>query len=167
MPTTWWECEPRRLARDQREMSAAFPMLTWLPEGAGGWAGRLPLWPFARPEPAGLDVLTSGNGLLVQLRYGHAYPAAVPSVIPLDPEPDLDTRTQQRWHVLGDGSLCLIRDPAQWTGRESVVELLLKAAGWRVEYALLTAGVLPEMSLNGIVTDTRHDHLIAQAVDHG
>lgn len=167
MPTTWWECEPRRRGRDLREVGERFPELAWVSEGAGGWFGRLPVWPFDRPEPPGLDELTSGNGLVVRLEYGHAYPAAVPAIFPVEPEPGFEARTEQRWHVLGDGSLCLIRDPSQWSGRESVVELLLKAAGWRIEHALMTTGVLMSMSLNGIVTDSGYDHLIVGAVGSG
>ncbi|KOX24432.1 hypothetical protein ADK67_19060 [Saccharothrix sp. NRRL B-16348] len=64
------------------------------------------------------------------------------------------------WHLQGDGSLCLLRSEALWTGRESIVDLLLKAAGWRVEYALMTARAIKSMSENGIVDDPVHDHLV-------
>ncbi|QXV62954.1 hypothetical protein CVV72_12810 [Amycolatopsis sp. TNS106] len=136
--------------------------MEWEESGAGGWFGRLPLWPFERSAPPGLAELTGGMGLLVHLRYGHAYPAAAPRLEPLDPKPPLDARTDQRWHVLGDGNLCLMQSPSQWTGRESPVGLLLKAAGWRVEYELMSCGAIDAMTINGIVDDAVLDDTIAE-----
>jgi hypothetical protein len=49
---TWWECEPKRLDRDRREIGERFPALEWIAEGSGGWRGTLPRWPFERSEPA-------------------------------------------------------------------------------------------------------------------
>jgi hypothetical protein len=161
-PLTWWQCEPRRLARDQAEISSRFPDLNWQPKGAGGWLGRLPRWPFARPEPPGLVETIGTQGLEIALVYGHAYPMVPPAIHPLDPEPDLIVRTDQRWHVMGDGSLCLFQDDAIWTGRGSVVELLLKAAGWRVEFELMRRGLIGAMTVNGIVEDPQLDHLLAE-----
>jgi hypothetical protein len=66
---------------------------------------------------------------------------------------------------MGDGSLCLLQDDAAWTGRDSVVDLLLKAAGWRVEYALMRAGVIEAMTLRGIVDDDQLDHLVTPAAE--
>lgn len=162
---TWWQCEPRRLARDQREISETFPDLRWDPTGAGKWSGRLPVWPFTRPRPQGLDELVNGAGLLVQVLYGHAYPVVPPVIIPLDPEPDLVARTQHQWHTNGNGSLCLMQSDAAWTARDSIVSLLLKAAGWRIEYELMKRGLLETMSVNGIVSDNVTDALITAAAD--
>ncbi|MFI9387746.1 hypothetical protein [Kutzneria sp. NPDC052558] len=148
-------------------MGERFPELTWVPEGAGRWQGRLPVWPFDRPAPPGVDILTDNLGLGLELRYNHAYPAAVPAVFPVDPEPDIHSRTQHRWHLLGDGSLCLLAQPAQWTCRDSVVELLLKAAGWRIEYALMTSDAIESMTENGIVADPQHDELITEVARRG
>jgi hypothetical protein len=47
------------------------------------------------------------------------------------------------------------------------VDLLLKAAGWRVEYSLMEAGVIEAMTLRGIVDDDQLDHLVAVAVETG
>lgn len=163
--STWWESEPRRYERDRQEVAEHFPELRWFEEGAGGWRGRLPVWPFTRPCPPGLDVLTSGRGLEVDLRYLESYPMVPPLIYPVDPEPEMVLRTQHRWHLSGDGSLCQLISAGQWTGRESVVDLLLKAAAWRIEYALLRAGVMETMSENGIVDDPVHDDLIAKAVE--
>jgi len=162
---TWWECEPKRLVRDLNEVGEAFPELTWVPEGAGRWEGRLPRWPFDRPEPTRLSELIGNDGMPVTVRYGHAYPMVPPSIFPLDPVPELDEYNWTRFHVLGDGSLCLLQDSSIWTGRESVVDLLLKAVGWRVEYALLKSGVIGHMTVNGIVSDSSSDHLVTQAVE--
>ncbi len=161
---TWWQCEPRRLARDQAEIGERFPGLQWFDPGAGGWIGRLPRWPFDRPEPAELPMLVGDEGLEVALLYGHAYPMVAPALYPQDPEPGIAQRTDHKWHVNGNGSLCLLQDDATWNGRGSVLDLLLKAAGWRVEYALMTAGVIEAMTLHGIVDDAQSDHLIAVAV---
>jgi hypothetical protein len=162
---TWWQCEPRRLARDQREIGEAFPDLRWDPARAGIWNGRLPAWPFTRPEPQGLHELINGTGLLVQVRYGHAYPVVPPAIVPLDPVPDLIARTQHQWHTNGNGSLCLLQSDAAWTGRDSIVGLLLKAAGWRIEYELMRLGLLETMSMHGIVSDPTVDALIPAAAD--
>ncbi|MFG3689583.1 hypothetical protein [Micromonospora sp. NPDC047740] len=161
---TWWQCEPRRLARDEAEIGEWFPGLQWVDEGAGGWVGRLPRWPFDRPEPAGLPALVGEEGLEALLVYGHAYPMVAPLIYPGDPRPGIAQRTDHKWHVNGNGSLCLLQDDATWNGRGSVLDLLLKAAGWRVEYALMKAGVIEAMTLHGIVDDAQSDHLIAVAV---
>ncbi|MGH3874693.1 MAG: hypothetical protein ACRDSR_24860 [Pseudonocardiaceae bacterium] len=161
-PVTWWQCEPRRLARDQTEIRDRFPGLEWRPDGAGGWFGRLPRWPFARPEPPSLVEMIGEKGLEIAAVYGHAYPMVPPAIFPLDPQPGIDARTDQRWHVMGDGSLCLFQDDATWTGRDSVVELLLKAVGWRVEFELMRRGAIETMTINGIVEDSRIDHLLAE-----
>lgn len=164
-PVTWWQCEPRRLARDRAEVGDRFPDLLWHGQGAGVWVGRLPRWPFVRPEPLSLVDLIGPSGLQVEVQHGHAYPMVAPSIFPVDPEPDYFQRTDQKWHVMGDGSLCLLQEHAAWTGRDSIVELLLKAAGWRVEYALMQAGVIEAMTLHGIVEDDQFDHLVAMAAD--
>jgi hypothetical protein len=163
-PVTWWRCEPRRLARDQQEVAAFCPDLEWSATGAGSWHGRLPIWPFARPKPHGVEDLVDGKGLLVQVVYGHAYPMVPAAIFPLDPEPEVVERTQHQWHVNGDGSLCLMQTDAAWTGRDSVTGLLLKAAGWRIEYVLMKHGLISVMSTNGIVEDPVVDPLIVSSV---
>jgi hypothetical protein len=97
--------------------------------------------------------------------YSAAHPMVPPQVHPVDPEPALDERTQHRWHVAPGGALCLLQTYGAWTPESSIVELLLKAAGWRVEYALMKSGVVDAMTVNGIVSDPSRDHLVAQAAD--
>src|SRR5690242_18992110 len=111
-PTTWWQCEPRRFARDRDEVGKHFPTLRWSDAGAGRWTGRLPRWPFDRAEPRGVAALVGDEGLLVDVRYGHAYPMTPPAIYPLEPEPCFIERTEHRWHVMGDGSLCLMQADA-------------------------------------------------------
>lgn len=163
-PVPWWQAEPRRLARDQREVADVFPSLAFFPDGQAGWAGRLPVWPFARPAPQRLAELVP-EGVEVVLAYGAAYPIVSPWIFPRDPEPLPLELTQGRWHVLGNGALCLFQTQADWDPISSVVDLLRKAAGWRVEYALLKAGVREDMSLSGIVNDDGLDDLVPQAAE--
>ena len=157
----WSVAEPARARRDRADVESAFPDLRWVhgsPEG--GWTGRLPLWPFDRPEPPGLRALAD-DGLVVDVDYPAAYPMVAVRVWPRDPEPSIHERTQHRWHVNGDGSLCLLQSDGIWDPRASVTELLLKAAGWRVEYALLKAGLTESMTESGVVSDSSRDHLLA------
>ena len=161
----WWQAEPARLRRDREEVSASFPYLVFEEGGQAGWRGRLPLWPFERPKPAGLDRLTGGQGLRFELLYGAAYPIVYPWIFPLDPKPLALELTQTRWHVLGNGALCLFQTQQDWDPASTIVELLRKAAGWRIEHALLKTGALRDMTMAGIVRDTSVDHLVARAAD--
>ncbi|EDY55718.1 MULTISPECIES: hypothetical protein [Streptomyces] len=159
---SWWASEPRRLHRDREEIAAHFPGLAWSEEGAGSWEGTLPRWPFDRPEPAHLTSWIGEEGLRLRVEYSQAYPMVAPRLVPLDPLPKPYEWTQTRWHVNGDATLCLLREAALWTGRDSIVDLLLKAAGWRVEYALMKHNKIERMSDNGIVDDDRFDRLLTQ-----
>ena len=103
----------------------------------------------------------------VLVRCGQAYPAAPPCIVPLDPAPEIGERTQQRWHVNGDGTLCLFQNEAVWSTRATLVDVLLKAAGWRIEYALIKAGLMESMTDRGIVTDTKLDGVIAHGQRQG
>lgn len=160
---SWWQAEPQRLARDQREITASFPQLTWHETDAGVWTGRLPMWPFERQQPAGLSPLLGGHGLQVEIVYRQAYPMVPPRIFPVDPRPEPMEHTQHRWHVNGDGSLCQFQTDTAWDPRDSVCDLIFKAAAWRVEYALMKAGALDEMTVHGIVIDPSLDGLIAAA----
>ncbi len=139
-----------------------FPDLQWTDAASGGWDGTLPLWPFERPAPDLLEQLTGPTGLRIELRYPQAYPMVPPRIRPLAPEPELVEWTVHAWHVNGDGTLCLLQSTALWDPRASVVELLLKAAGWGIEYALMKAGAIEQMTINGIVSDTVLDALIIE-----
>ncbi len=161
----WWQAEPTRLERDRRGIEEAFPDLALTLEGEGYWSGRLPMWPFDRPEPPRLGDLLHGQGLELGLVYTAAYPMVSPNIVPSDPVPLFDELTQTRWHVLGNGALCLFQTQADWDPASSVVDLLRRAAGWRVEYALLKSGVRTDMTLAGIAHDDSLDGLIAEAAE--
>ena len=160
----WHEAEPDRLARDQADMAEHFPSFELdLTEGQGVWRGRLPAWPFDRPEPEGLAALLEPHGgLKVELAYVAAYPMVFPYVVPVDPRPSFETWTQARWHVLGNGALCLFQTVADWDPTSHVTDLLYRAAAWHVEFALLTRGAVDAMTLQGIVNDDSLDSLITE-----
>lgn len=160
-PVPWWEAEPTRLAKDQREIGEAFPSLAFSAEGQAAWTGVLPRWPFPRPKPDGLEELVPA-GAAVLLAYGAAYPSVSPYIFPFDPEPEPTELTQTRWHVLGNGALCLFQTQADWDPASSIVDLLRRAAGWRVEYALLKAGARTDMTMASIVNDDSLDALITE-----
>lgn len=168
-PVLWTESEPVRLARDQDEVQAFAPLLEYqnpaddgLPHG--GWIGVLPRWPFERPQPNALDELLGDQELRVLVAYSAAHPMVPPTIYSLDPEPSIWEQTQSAWHVAPGGSLCLLQSDGGWQPEASLTELLAKASGWRIEYALMKAGVINEMSVNGLVSDPSHDHLIDRAI---
>lgn len=159
--TAWWRYDGLRLDADTRAIEQVFPELGPIAGGPGrGWSGRLPVWPFERSAPARFrdDV----KGLEMLLLFPESYPMAMPDIHPIDPEPEFAEWTQHRWHVNGDGSLCMVQEQRTWTGRQSVVDLLLKAASWRLEYGLVRAGLVDSMSENGIVSDARRDLKIVE-----
>lgn len=168
-PILWVDAEPDRLQRDLTEVADFAPQLMYYPpdpDGGiphGGWKGELPRWPFDRPVPESLDALIGAAGLPVAVVYRAAYPMVPPLIYPLDPVPTFEEWTQTTWHVAPGGSLCLLRSVGAWLPEASITELLAKAAGWRIEYALMKAGVIDQMSVSGIVSDPSHDHLIVQA----
>lgn len=161
----WWHAEPARLVRDQADVGGLAPGLQFeSPDDSDGlWRGVLPRWPFERNEPAALDELIGPSGLEAVIAYPAAYPMIPPFVFPLDPQPLFEEWTLRKWHVLGDGSLCLFQSFAGWDPAASINEIVLKAAGWRIEYALVKAGVLDVMSERGMATDPSLDPLIEQA----
>lgn len=166
----WTEAEPARLALDVAHVAAVAPDMAFerpldSVDSAhhGVWRGRLPVWPFERPEPDGLNDLVP-EGLGCEMAYSAAHPMLPPQVRPIDPEPLLLERSQHRWHVAPAGTLCLMLSSGDWDPRDNVADLLIKAAAWRVEYALMKAGVVEAMTENGIVSDASLDHLVAEAV---
>lgn len=172
VPVLWTDAEPEVLERDLADIEAFASDLAYVPpevDGAGrvhhhgAWTGRLPVWTFQRPEPAGLHELVPAGAEIVMF-YSAAHPMVPPSIRVTDPEPAIEERTQNRWHVAPGGSLCLLQTNNDWSPQTSLVELLMKAAGWRIEYALMKAGVVDAMTTNGIAADSSRDHLIAQAV---
>lgn len=172
-PVLWPDAEPTRLARDVAEVQAFVPDLVYtaprldadgVPEHHGAWRGVLPTWPFDRPEPLGLSGLVP-TGLNFVMLYQAAHPMVPPRIYPVDPKPEISEHTQHRWHVAPGGSLCLLQRVGMWAPEASITDLLLKAAGWRIEYALLKAGAIESMTEHGIVTDAALDGLITDTAE--
>lgn len=168
-PVMWHEAEAGRLARDIEEINDFAPGLEFEPGPGDGpvphhgrWHGQLPVWPMERPEPDGLSSVVPA-GLTVEIWYSAAYPMLPPAIYPLDPEPTLAERSQHDWHVAPDGSLCLLQTLASWDPRWSIVELLRRACGWRIEYALMKASLVDSMTLCSIVDDESRDRLVSEA----
>lgn len=160
---TWWEDDPARLEQEISDVQGIAPLLTWTAEGAGRFEGPLPLWPFPRQAPECISDLL--DPFVVRVEYSHAFPAAPPHVLPLVPQPVPTIRGFTQFHVLPNGRLCLLRDADQWYPWTRTSELLLKASGWAVEFALLEAHAITQMSESGIVEDSSYDDLITTTIE--
>lgn len=160
----WHEAEPERLAAELAAMDAVAPALEWDfdgPYGGGAWVGELPLWPFERAMPVGLDLAITER-FRVAITLDQSFPATEPSVHPINPEPSIQHRLDHSWHLRGDGCLCLLQVPADWTGRDHAADLAIKAAGWYLEYLLLEAGLVKTMSLGGLAASMRYDAFVTR-----
>jgi len=160
---SWQVAEPAVLAREQSAMTAIAPGMVWQDDNpAGGWQGVAPEWPFERPRPGGLDDFLAGACMTVRVQYLQAHPMVAPLVYPLDPPVDYGVWTLHDWHINGDGSLCLLQRASDWTGRSTAVDLIVKAAGWFLEYLLLERQVRSSMTECGIVHDDALDGLFVR-----
>jgi hypothetical protein len=158
---SWLTAEPRRASAERAAMAAVASELVWdETSSSGGWRGLAPVWPFDRPAPPTLEVFLAGRRLTLRVDYPQAFPLAEPVLRPLDPEPELLTRTQHRWHVNGNGSLCLLQRADDWTGEEHAAELVRKAAGWFLEFLLMQARVVGGMTEAGLAEDDSRDRLL-------
>ena len=145
-------------------MVAVAPGLVWVDDDpAGGWLGVAPPWPFARREPEQLEEFLAGRRLRIRVEYSQAHPVVEPAVWPVEPEPNPLYRTQQDWHVNGDGSLCLLQEAQDWNPTDTAADLVVKAAGWFLEYLLMEQGRIAAMSTSGIATDDSLDALLTPA----
>ena len=125
---------------------------------------RTSQWPFERQEPDGLTELIK-RGLRVQVRCSAVHPVVPPAIIPESPSPLPIERSRTIWHVTPHGELCLMQSYGAWRPSDRISDLLLKACGWHVEYALMKAEVVEAMSEHGIVEDDSRDHLVRLAVE--
>lgn len=157
---SWAEDDPPRLERELAAMPSVAPGLTW--DGLR-WSGTVPLWPFERPRPAGLDSYVGDRRLSIEISYYESFPMVAPRFVPIDPRPELIERTQHRWHVNGDGSLCLFQTFSDWDPFATAADLVPKAAGWFLEYLLMKDRAVEAMTTAGIVLDDSLDHLFAPA----
>jgi hypothetical protein len=126
-----------------------------------GWEGLTPAWGAQRPEPAGVKELLAGRRLRLRVLYPEGFPMVPPDLYPLDPDVPIDRRTQNRWHVNGDGSLCTVQAAEDWQPENTAADLVRKASCWFVEYLLVDAGDLDSMTQRGIYSDESVDALLA------
>jgi hypothetical protein len=171
-PVPWSEAAPTLVARERTAMAAVATRMAWRDdltwrEGrrATGWAGQAPTWGGDRPQPTGVDALLAGRRLELTVIYPEAFPAVPPSLYPTSPQVPWARRTLQRWHVLGDGGLCLTQAAHDWNPAvDTAADLVRKAAGWFIEYLLVEAGAIEAMTIKGVAADTALDDILAQGV---
>lgn len=159
-PISWVQAMPRRWEWEIAAMCEVAPDLSWSDDRLS-WQGLAPLWPFQRPQPAGLSDFLDGLGFELAIVPREVHPAVAPRVWPIDPVPELDQCTLHRWHVNGDGTICQMQDNYTWSGAEPCAALIPKATGWFLEFVLMTAGLIETMTVNGIETSDELDHLFA------
>jgi hypothetical protein len=164
----WSDWDHARLERDRAEIEGFSANLKYVEPYTpgfpyGGYHGTLPMWPFNRAVPDGLRELLL-KPIELHLLFASAHPMVPPTIVPIYPQPLMQEESLSRWHVLPGGALCLLQSEGMWIPEASVVELLLKACGWHIEYALMSAGAIDEMAVAGIVSDDSQDHLIVHAL---
>jgi hypothetical protein len=157
-PISWLEAEPGRVEVEKEVMADRAPQMVWFEGlgrglGRGGFEGLAPLWPMPRRRPSGLERLTGGAQLRLRVEYRQGFPAQPPRLVPLSPAPGVERRMQERFHVNGDGSICLILHPSDWSSDNHAADLVEKASGWFVEYLAVECGLIQEMSREGIFND--------------
>jgi hypothetical protein len=155
----WWLDDPARVESERAAMFAVAPGLIWRFEGSGGWIGHVPLWPISRRQPRGVAALVGHQAFEVEISCGPAYPMVEPLV---RPEMDLPVTALgwTEWHLLPNGSLCLLQDNASWDPSALVAELVPKISGWYIEYHLKSAGYIRRMTKYGIAVDDSLDALL-------
>ncbi len=165
---SWVEADAARAKREQAEMQRWAPDMRWRsdltwPDGrvGAGWEGLAPAWGGDRPEPLGVGNLLDGRRLRLTVVCPEAFPVVAPDLYPLDPDVPIERRTQHKWHVNGDGSLCLMQAADDWQPENSAADLVRKAAGWHIEYRLVDAGELDRMTERGIYVSDEIDALLA------
>lgn len=168
---SWTEAEPARLDRERAAMEGLTDELSWREDldhrGRlwSGWSGLAPIWAAERDAPPGLEDFLAGRRLPVSVVYPEGFPMIPPLVVPLDDAGGLLVppayRTMHEWHVMGDGSLCLLQTAVDWHPNNTASELVVEASGWFVEYLLMQDGKAERMTEQGIGTDTSLDEVIA------
>lgn len=161
---SWIEAEPLRLEAEVEAMNEKAPEMKWVDGGAGRWEGLAPIWPFDRDEPEGLSNLLKGRRLELSVECLESHPMVAPRVFPLDPSPPRKRRILEKWHLNGDGTICLLFSSSNWSGREYAAELVLKSSGWFIEYLLVEAGDLRLMTQHGPGRDIGVDRLLSKYV---
>lgn len=165
---SWVDAEAARLAQEREAMATHCPGMAWRgelewPRGRRGvgWVGLAPGWGADRPRPDGVEQLLAGRQLRLRVIYPEGFPMVPPDLYPLDPDVPLDRRTQNRWHVNGDGSLCTVQAADDWQPEYTAADLVRKASCWFVEYLLVDGGDLDAMTQRGIYVGTDLDAMLA------
>jgi hypothetical protein len=168
-PESWVVAEPLIVGREKAEMADHAPDMVWRDDlewlggrPACGWEGSAPAWAADRAKPTGVHELLAGRRLNLLVIYPEAFPSVPPSLFPVDPDVPLDRRTQHRWHVNGDGSICLMQAAGDWHPMNSAADLVRKAAGWFIEYLLMQAGEIEDMSERGLFDEESLDEIIGK-----
>lgn len=174
---SWSEAEPRRLGREREAMSDLGTEMVWSDEVLHrgrrhyGWLGVVPLWAAERSQPPGLKELLGERRLTLAIAYPEGFPMIPPVLIPRDPSGNplvpIAYRTMHEWHVMGDGSLCLLQSAIAWRPTFTAAELLAEAPGWFAEYLLMEEGRIKQMTEKGIGVDRSLDELIATYATDG
>ncbi len=168
-PIRWTRAEPRRAERERTEMARIAPDLRWT-QGLSrrgrsdlcGWEGCAPVWAGERPKPKGVDELLGDERLRLRVIYAEAFPMVAPALVPVDPEVPLERRTRHAWHVNGDGSLCMLQTANAWDPDATAADLVAKASGWFIEYKLMLAGRIEQMTLHGLLASDELDDLLGE-----
>ena len=168
----WAEVEPEVLKRERDEMERYAPDMVFADDliwrddrRALGWVGQAPAWGGDRDKPVGVDELLGGRRLRLIVVYTEAFPLVPARLLPTDPEVPPERRTMHKWHVNGDGSLCLMQSALDWSPSDTAADLVRKASGWFVEYLLVEAGKAESMTERGIFDDRSLDSAIAEYSD--
>lgn len=166
---SWTQAEPDIAAHEKDAMARHAPSMQWAEDlvwrggrRTVGWRGKAPAWAADRPKPQGVDELLGERRLELLVVYPEAFPAVPAALFPLDPDPPMNRRTLHRWHVNGDGSLCLMQSAEDWKLTDTAADLVRKASGWYIEYLLVEAGKLETMTESGVFEDTSTDSIIAE-----
>lgn len=164
---SWIDAEPDLVEREKAAMAEHAPEMAWrddlvyLMRPVVGWVGKAPVWSADRPKPAGVDELLAGRQLELAVFYPEGFPMAAPALLPLDPEVPIDRRTLHRWHVNGNGTLCLVQRADDWQPTDTAADLVRKASGWFIEYLLVDGGHREAMTERGMSADTAADKTLA------
>jgi hypothetical protein len=156
----WWRDDKERLDSELAAMFAVAPGLVWRPEGSGRWVGHVPLWPIARRKPSGVEALVGHQAFAVKIVCGQAYPMVEPRVWPTEIELPVTALGWTEWHLLLNGSLCLLQDATSWDPSALAADLVPKISGWYIEYHLKNAGYIERMTEYGIAIDDSLDSLL-------
>lgn len=130
-------------------MFTAAPGLEWFAGDISGWRGEVPLWPFERPQPPGLDCLVGGRPFSVKISCMPAHPMVAPLVTPRNVSVPPHGLGLNKWHSLPGGALCLFLGAAWWDPRTLAAELVPKISGWYIEYHLMMQGRIVRMPDRG------------------